>query len=90
MMLQLLYFTSPTCGPCRALSPAVDMFERGNPRGISVMRVNTNDPRGIAFAQQYGVQTTPTLIIMNHGHEVARTSSIQPHPSAIQSWTDHF
>lgn len=89
-MLQLLYFVSPTCGPCRNLSPAVDHFEQVNPRAISVMRVNTNDPRGLAFARQHHVQTTPTLILMMDGHEVSRANQMAPYAESIQNWTDQF
>jgi hypothetical protein len=58
------------------------------------MTVNTSDPRGLQFAQQYGVQVTPTLILVSHGHEVARlnlnSGVALNNPSAIQAWTDQF
>lgn len=61
----LVYFYSPTCGPCRAMSPAVHALKAA---GKPVHAVDvTRDP---ATAGAYGVMATPTTVAVRAGRVV--------------------
>jgi len=60
--LELVYFHSPRCGPCRRMSPLIDgLAERyGN-----VTRVDISQDR--EAARKYHVRATPTTILVEDG-----------------------
>lgn len=60
--LQLLYFHSPSCGPCRNMSPIIDELAEENANVISV-DITQNE----ALAQQYKVRATPTFVLVREG-----------------------
>jgi thioredoxin 1 len=58
----LVYFWSPSCGPCRAMTPVIDRLaaERG-----SVVKVNIVESSELA--RQFGVMATPSLAVVEKG-----------------------
>jgi thioredoxin 1 len=58
----LVYFWSPSCGPCRAMTPVIDRLaaERG-----SVVKVNIVESTDLA--RQFGVMATPSLAVVEKG-----------------------
>ena len=68
----LVEFSSPHCGPCRAMRPVVADLER---EGVPVRRVDLEaEPH---LATRYGVRETPTFLIVADGQEVARLVGMQ-------------
>jgi thioredoxin 1 len=58
----LLYFHSPSCGPCRAMGPVIaELSEEGRP--VHAVDVST-DPH---TAQQFGIMGTPTTLVVRGG-----------------------
>lgn len=57
----LVDFYADWCTPCQMLMPQVEAFAEENP-GQKVFKVNIDDDMEIA--QQYGVMTIPTLIVL--------------------------
>lgn len=58
----LVYFHSPTCGPCRAMTPVIhELSQEGRP--VHVVDVS-RDPY---TAQQFGVMGTPTTLLVRRG-----------------------
>jgi len=58
----LLWFHSPSCGPCRAMEPAVrELAKEGRARSVDVTR-----HREVAMA--FGIMATPTTIHLRDGH----------------------
>jgi len=66
------HFWSPTCGPCKAIKPAIaDLIDEFP--GIYFQAVNTyDDPQGIAAT--FGVSVVPTMVFLKNGVEVGRYS----------------
>lgn len=58
----LVYFWSPTCGPCRAMRPAVDALEAD---GKPVVKVDVS--RDVDVALAWNVMGTPTTIAIHDG-----------------------
>jgi thioredoxin 1 len=58
----LLYFYSPTCGPCRAMTPVVEQLAS---RHQNVVKVDVSDSAEVA--RSFGVMATPTTILVEQG-----------------------
>jgi thiol-disulfide isomerase/thioredoxin len=63
----LLNFTADWCSPCRNIAPQVDSLAA---EGVSIQRINVDQNREIA--QQYGVTSLPTFILIADGKERGR------------------
>ncbi len=68
----LLYFYNDTCAPCKILRPKVqDMIEADFPK-IQFKLINAE--QYAATAVQYGVFSSPTLLVFFEGKEYIRES----------------
>ena len=71
----LLDFYADWCGPCRMLSPVVE--EIANERDdILVGKINVDE--NPQLAQQFGVVSIPTLVVLKNGAEVKRQMGAMP------------
>lgn len=69
----LVWFHSPTCGPCRAMEPAVEALER------SGQAIIVDVSKRLDVAQAFGVMATPTTIRIRGGQiESVRTGMLRP------------
>jgi thioredoxin 1 len=59
--MTVLYFSAAWCGPCKVFKPILQ--QTSAELGISVNYVDV-DSNG-AMAQQYGINSVPTLMIVN-------------------------
>lgn len=71
----LIDFYADWCGPCRMLSPVVDEIAAEND-SIIVGKVNVDDEP--ALAQEFGVMSIPTLVVLKNGAEVKRSMGVRP------------
>jgi thioredoxin 1 len=72
--MKILKFEADWCGPCHAIRPTVQKISEET--GIEVEAVNIdNNPD---LAESYGVQSIPTLILVEGGKEIARHSGSAP------------
>jgi thiol-disulfide isomerase/thioredoxin len=74
-MATMYFFTSPTCGPCKAVKPVISELteDHTNFRWISID--TTADPGNIA--KMYKVTHVPTMVAVNNGMEIGRHSGTQ-------------
>jgi thioredoxin 1 len=77
-MKQLLYFSAPWCGPCRALGPILDELSTK----YSIKKVNIDNQPEIA--REYGITSIPTTILLVNGKETERKVGPQPKSYYIQ------
>ena len=63
-------FKAPWCGYCRRLAPVMDRLEKEYGDKISFVGVDTDE--NPALADEYGVDTIPTLILFREGGVVGK------------------
>ena len=64
-------FSASWCGPCKQLES--NMLD-ANLDGVIVEKLDVDDSTARDTAQQYGVRSVPTLILLENGVEVKRKS----------------
>lgn len=81
----LLDFYADWCGPCRMVSPIVDEIadERED---ILVAKINVDDEQEIA--QQFGVVSIPTLVVMQNGKVIHQSSGARPKANILSLLED--
>jgi thioredoxin 1 len=69
-MSTVLYFTAQWCGPCKAMKPIVEEFEKEYSQ-TSVIRIDADDE--FKLAQEHKIQAVPTFILLSEeGEELNR------------------
>ena len=83
----LVDFWAAWCGPCRAMAPE---FERAAAQLEPNFRLVKIDVAAAPeIAAQYRVQSIPTLALLLHGREVARTAGAMPAAALVEWATAH-
>ena len=70
----LVDFYQASCAPCRALEPRLEAFARRHAGQLRVVQVDVDED--MATAQDFGVQSLPTLIVFSDGSETARLDGL--------------
>ena len=71
----LLDFYADWCGPCRMVAPLLDEIATEHPEYL-VCKINVDkEPE---LAQQFGVVSIPTLVVMKNGSVVQQSSGARP------------
>ncbi|MDD4294027.1 MAG: thioredoxin [Candidatus Omnitrophica bacterium] len=68
----LLDFWAQWCGPCQMLAPVIGEISSELADKIKVCKVDV-DENG-ELAQEYGIMSIPTLIIIKNGNVIAKTT----------------
>jgi thioredoxin 2 len=76
---------APWCGPCRAVSPALENLARERAGRIKLVKVNVDESP--TTANRFGVQGIPTLLVLDRGTAVARQTGAAPE-AALRQWLD--
>jgi len=76
---------APWCGPCRMVGPAVEGATRRFAGRLKTVKVNVDEAP--AVSARYGVQGIPTLLVLDHGREVARQVGALP-AAALEQWVE--
>jgi thiol-disulfide isomerase/thioredoxin len=73
--MQVYFFTSPTCGPCKAVKPVISELQEDY-KQIQWGMVDTSvDPEHLAST--FKVTHVPTMIAVYQGNEMGRHSGTQ-------------
>lgn len=71
----LIDFWAAWCGPCQMLSPIVDKFAEENSQ-YKVVKINVDEEKELAI--KYDIMSIPTLVVINNGKEVNRSTGVIP------------
>jgi len=66
----LVDFWAEWCAPCRAIAPTIEELATDYAGKAAVGKVNVDDAPGLA--QNFGVSSIPTLLVIKDGQEVKR------------------
>jgi thioredoxin 2 len=75
-------FWAPWCGPCRAMAPQFDAAA-SSLRGRALL-VKVNSDENPKLASRFGIRSIPTLLRLDRGREVARSSGALPAAQIVQ------
>ena len=70
----LIDFWAPWCGPCRMFAPTIDRVAASQAGRVKVLKVNIDEEPELA--QQFGVMSIPTLVLLKEGAVAARSVGV--------------
>lgn len=65
MSVKFLYFKSPTCGPCRSMTPVVEEIRYVFASAVETTIVDVVDRPDVAT--RYGIRTVPAYVVLVDG-----------------------
>jgi thioredoxin 2 len=78
-------FWAPWCGPCKMMAPAYEQAAgRLEPR-VRLAKLNTEEAQ--QTAGRFAIRSIPTIVLFDHGREVARQSGAMSLPQLVH-WID--
>ena len=76
---------APWCGPCRMIAPILEQLAVERAGQVKVVKVNVDELPQVSA--RYGVQGIPTLLLLDHGSEIARQVGAAP-AHELRRWLD--
>lgn len=71
----LVDFWSPTCGPCLRIAPVIEELSE-EVSDVRFAKVNVGEAPNLA--EEYGIMSIPTLVLIKNGKEEKRTIGAIP------------
>ncbi|MFA6981510.1 MAG: thioredoxin [Patescibacteria group bacterium] len=84
-MFQFLDFYADWCGPCQAMKPIFEEIEKDYEGKVEFKKVDV-EVEG-AMAQEFGVVSIPTFVVLKDGKEIARKMGAMP-KEVLKQWLD--
>jgi thioredoxin len=78
----LVDFWAEWCGPCHAVAPVIEQIAREYKGRLRVVKVNIDQKPQVA--QQFQVQSIPTIMLFHRGAALMRELGAQPYGSLKQ------
>lgn len=84
--ITLVDFYAEWCGPCKMLSPILEMLDQEQTK-VQIIKVDVDaDP---AIAQRYGVMSMPTMIVFKDGEKVDQKVGLLS-KEALEAWFEQL
>lgn len=71
----LIDFWADWCSPCKMMAPVVDNIAESMSNTVKVCKVNIDENEELA--EEYGIMSIPTFIVIKNGKETGRTVGVQ-------------
>lgn len=78
MTNKILLFTSPTCGPCMMMKPAMADLANEHKDNYDYEVIDTHTDEGSALATRYRVRAVPTTVLLQDNNEVGFIVGAKP------------
>lgn len=78
----LVDFFATWCGPCKVMSPTIETLGKELIGQARVLKIDVD--KNEAVANEYRIQSVPTLIIFKKGEAVWRTSGVMEKGALLQ------
>ena len=82
----LVDFFATWCGPCKTMAPVLEQVAAQHQGKLRIIKIDID--KNPAVAQQYRVQSVPTLILFRQGQPVWRQAGAVPAPQLRQALAD--
>ena len=80
--MMLIEFWKPNCRFCDQISPVMDSIETEFGKKLKIKKINTDASPELAGI--YNIRSVPTLILMEDGRELRRTSGAKSKAAIIE------
>ncbi len=77
----LIDFYADWCGPCKMVSPILNELEKENPE-LVIAKINVDELTSLAVS--YGIQSIPTLLVMEKGEIVNKAIGFRSKEQIIE------
>lgn len=78
----LIDFYATWCGPCKVMGPTIEALGKELIGQVRVLKIDVD--KNEALANEYRIQSVPTLIIFKKGETVWRTSGVMEKGALVQ------
>jgi len=74
--LVLVDFWAEWCGPCRVLTPTINLLKDEEPEGTKVLKIDVTEHADIAT--EYGIRSIPAVLLYKDGVVIDRLIGVNP------------